>query len=447
MVKVLKVKRRQFQTFIFSYELNKMREQTTISEQVVEIGKKYSTLFLAQPRYTQAETIAAMKGIAADVSRLEKRIFMIADRQQTTLLNVVHFDIRKVLQTLGYIRSDIILLDGCDDAIKSVENMICKVREIEVVIKKIEGSPELQLTIYNKMIENYQTSKWLRDYQKFVHQVKEEVAEEVKKGKPALDVLKGKLRNMRQTRLESYMPAHVKRLYDSVVAADSSTYEAIVLGRNELSEDDIADFFSFLFRYSTLKWHIDSVPLLNPVIGDNDKLFTCWAAKKYVTLLSPALIMFGGIQEKGHIPILLMLMKDLGLSPIGNKPFVQMKDYANEMSTDEGLKFDKDHSIFSKMFGWLGEGNRFCELEWGDVGNTQFMEDHIQEYQDVYWRCFTILNQRGLRKPNEIKVASYLKNPHPALSMNVVMDNYTSEQLIRLNFLRSTIRRETLVFG
>ena len=124
-----------------------------------------------------------------------------------------------------------------------------------------------------------------------------------------------------------------------------------------------------------------------------------------------------------------------------------MKDYANEMNIDEGLRFERDYSIFSKMFGWLGDDNSFCELEWGNVGNTQFTEDNIQEYQDVYWRCFTILNQRGLRMPNEIKVASYLKNPHPDLRMNVVMDNYTQDQLTRLYFLRSTIRRETLVFG
>jgi hypothetical protein len=281
-----------------------------------------------------------------------------------------------------------------------------------------------------------------------VQQVRSDVAEEVKQGKSAIDVLRAKLVNMRQKRLDSYMPAHVRRLYDSVVTADCPTYVAIVEGRKELTEDDITDFFSFLYRYSLLKNHIDSVHLLKPVTGDYDKLFTSWAAKKYVTLLSPALMMLGGIQEKGHFAILLMVLRDLGLSPKESTPYLQMKNYANEINEkDDALLFGTDHSIFSKTVGQVGDTS-FCKLEQGDAGDSKFEVEKLKEYQTVYHRCLTILNYFGLRRPEEMKSAAYLKESNPTIEvLSDYMSIYPEGVRMRLSFLCSVLRRETLVFG
>ena len=428
--------------------MRKSLEQTAISEQVMELGKKCGELLQSQPRQSEAETDAAKKGIVADVGRLECCISVIADWQQTTLLNVVPFDARKVLQTLGYVKSDMMLLGDCDEAIKAVDSMICRVREIEAVIQKIEGCGETQIGLYQKMMDDYRVSQWAHDYLVFVQRVRDDVREEVKSGKSAIDVLKSKLVSMRQKRLDSYMPAHVRRLYDSVVTADCPTYEAIVRGRQELTDDDITDFFSFLYRYSLLKHHIESVSFLKPVVGDYDKLFTSWAAKKYVTLLSPALMVYGGIQEKGHFAVLLMVMRDLGLSPKENTPYLQMKNYANEINkVDDILQFGNDHTIFSKTFKLLGE-TPFCELEYGAVGDSKFEVEKLKEYQEVYHRCLTILNYFGLRRPEEMKSAAYLKEPNPTIDiLSDYMGLYSDEVRTRLNFLCSVLRRETLVFG
>ena len=428
--------------------MRKSLEQTAISEQVVELGKKCGELLQSQPRQSQAETDAAKKGIVAEVGRLEKCISAIADKQQATLLDVVPFDARKVLQTLGYVRSDMMLTGDCDDAIKVVDSMICRVREIEAVSQKIEGCVETQRELYQKMMDDYRTSKWAHDYLVFVQQVSSDVAEEVKLGKKAIDVLKSKLVSMRQKRLDSYMPVHVRRLYDSVVTAECPTYVAIVEGRRELTEDDITDFFSFLYRYSLLKNHIDSVHLLKPVTGDYDKLFTSWAAKKYVTLLSPALMMLGGIQEKGHFAILLMVLRDLGLSPKESTPYLQMKNYANKINkVDDILQFGNDHTIFSKTFKLVGD-TPFCELEQGALGDSKFEVEKLKEYQTVYHRCLTILNYFGLRRSEEMNTAAYLKEPNPTIDiLNDYMGLYSEEVRTRLSFLCSVLRRETLVFG
>ena len=430
------------------HKLDKMNtlQKSNIGEQVVELNKICSSLYLLQPGQSKADTDASMQSIVAGVHRLESSISMIADRQRVTLLNVVHFDVRKVLQTLGYIRWDVTLMGGQDDAIKSIDNMISMVRDLEALSQKIEGDGATQCTLFNKMVEDYRANEWSHDYWPFVWQVKEDVDGDIKAGMTELDALRRELRNLRQTHMNSYKPAPVKRLYDSIVTQNRPLYEAIVLDREKLSEDDLSDLFSFLFRYSVLKGHIDSVHLMKPVSGKYEKLFTCWAAKEYVDRLSP-LLLISGILEKGHFPILLMVMRDLGLSPKDNKPFIQMKNYANEINTNvEELRFDKDYSLFSKMFGWLGNAS-FCELEYGEIGDTGFDPQKIKEYQDTYQRCFTILNQHGLCVPKERKLASYLLTPDPNISLDVIMERLPAEYRIRLDFLRSTLRRETLVWG
>ena len=445
--------------------MKKSLEKTTICEQVVELNKMCSSLSMIQPRQSKADTDASMQSIVAGVRRLESNISMIADRQRVTLLNVVPFDVRKVLQTLGYIRWDITLVGGSDDAIKAIDNMISLVRELKSLNQKIEGDAATQCDLYNKMVEDYRAKEWSRDYWSFVRQVKEDIDVDIKAGMTESDAfrrelknlrqthlnsykparIKRELKNLRQTHLNSYKPARIKRLYDCVVNQDCPLYEAIVRDRENLTDDDLSDLFSFFFRYSVLKGHIDSVNLLKPVAGDYDKLFTSWAAKKYVTLLSPALMMFGGIQEKGHFPILLMVMRDLGLSPKENTPYLQMKNYANEINkVDEILQFGNDHTIFSKTFKLLGD-TPFCELEYGAVGDSGFELQKIKEYQEVYHRCYTILNYLGLRKPEEVKTAAYLKEPYPDFQMADVVEVYPVELRPRLNFLRSVLRRETLI--
>ena len=425
----------------------KTLQKSNIGEQVFELNKMCSSLCMIQPRQSKADTDASMQSIVAGVRRLESNISMIADRQRVTLLNVVPFDVRKVLQTLGYIRWDITLVGGSDDAIKAIDNMISLVRELESLNQKIEGDAATQCDLYNKMVEDYRAKEWSREYWSFVRQVKEDIDVDIKAGMTESDALRRELKNLRQTHLNSYKPARIKRLYDCVVNQDCPLYEAIVRDRENLTDDDLSDLFSFFFRYSVLKGHIDSVNLLKPVAGDYDKLFTSWAAKKYVTMLSPALMMFGGIQEKGHFPILLMVMRDLGLSPKENTPYLQMKNYANEINkVDEILQFGNDHTIFSKTFKLLGD-TPFCELEYGAVGDSKFEVEKLKEYQDVYHRCLTILNYQGLRRPEEMKTAAYLKEPHTKFKMSDVMEVYPVELRMRLSFLSSVLRRETLVFG
>jgi hypothetical protein len=385
-----------------------------------------------------------MQSIVAGVRRLESSISMIADRQRMTLLNVVPFDVRKVLQTLGYIRWDITLIGGSDDAIKSIDNMISVIRELESLSQKIESDAATQCDLYNKMVEDYRTKEWSRDYRSFVRQVKEDIDVDIKAGMSVFDALRRELKNLRQRHLNSYMPTPVKRLYDCVVTQNCPLYEAIVLGRENLSEDDLSDLFSFFFRYSVLKGHIDSIPLLKPVTGKYEKLFSCWAAKEYVVRLSPVLKFYGEFNRKEHYGVLLQVLFDLGLARQETTPHLSMMHYVNERLIEyDDLRFEQQ-TMITKTMGELKKVD-FQLLELGEVGAMNLTAEKLEEYQEIYWRCFTIINQFGLRKPDEMKLASHLQNPHPYVNLGIVMKRFSNSGLMRLNFLNSVLRRETLI--
>ena len=470
-------------------------------EEQVDYLEKNCHLFAKSCSYlSKTEFGATMHNILLGIRRLEVAIRLVIEAQRCTLLDVVPFKPNNVLLSFGHIRTDISLIQPFDvdkrdeedstdwkamiklenketpftigddyeeyenarfflmsnirrnyyeavDKIKQIENWL---KELDEITIRIETKNDAQRELYNKMCNDYEKKEWSQDRLDFIEQENATIKYELKKGKEIPDILKSELRELKHTHLNSFMPAPVKRLYNTVLNQKRLPYEVMVRNRKKLSEDDISDYFSFLFRYQTLWEHIESIPLLAPLTGKYEKLFTCRAAKEYVDILSRALMMFGGIEGKEHFGILLIVMNDLGLALLANKPYLPMMHYANEINKkDESLRFTEkkdQQSSISKVGNKLGN-TPFCELEYGDKGDSQFADNKIEEYQEVYSRCYAILNQRGLRMPKEIKVASYLKNPNLSINLSIVMDGYSKEQLYRLNFLRSVLRRETLVFG
>lgn len=472
------------------------KETGNIEEQLNHLAT-YCSLFAQSYSYlSQTEVGAEMNNVLLGVRRLENNIEKVAKRQERTLLNVVPFKIKDALQLIGHIKSDISLTQplrdkgweekqevtdwdelirqenktspftigddyddyhktryfltskiepNCEETNRRLDNIIRLIREIELQNNKIEGNIKTQRDLYNNMVNEFRENDWRLDRDSFIQQEREALEDEENKGKDKIDILKKELLEIKQTHLNSYMPNYVKKVYRTVLNQRITPYEAIVRQRNKLSEDDITDYFSFLFRFSTLKEYIESIPLLMPLTDRYKDLFTCRAAKEYCDLLSPVILLGGGIEEKGHFAILLMVMSDLGLAQIALKPYKEMMLYANEINkADRTLKFKEQSRI--NQVSLLFEQSPICELNYGEVGETGLDSKKIKELQDVYWRCFTILNQRDLRMPKEIQVASYLLKPHPDINLSLYMDNYTDNQLVRLNFLRSVLRRETLVF-
>ena len=470
-------------------------------EEWVDHLEKMCHLFAQSYIYlSQTEFGGAMHNILLGIRRLRNAVLQVANEQRNTLLIVTPIKTNKILQVLGHIRSDISVPQSFDvekkeeedttdwNALIKIENndspfnigddyeeyhktrfflmssirrnyfesvdyikeIISLLKEIDDRSIKIETNIDTQRTIFNKMLDDYRKTEWSQDRSDFIAQVNATIDENNEKGIVLFDTLKSVLSELKHMHLNSFMPAYIKRVYRTVINQKRQPYEAIVRNRKKLTVDDISDYFSFLFRYQTLKEHIDSIPLLKPSVGEYADLFTCQAAILYVKMLKSVIWVHGGIENKEHFAILYLAMKDLGLAKADTSPFLLMANFANEINeSDDRLVFKEGKNKQAMITKVAGKFNntRFCELEFGEAGPTGFTEDKMKEYQMVYWRCFVILNQRGLRMPKEINVAHYLKNPHPKIDLSIIMEGFSRENLIKLNFLRSVLRRETLVFG
>lgn len=471
-----------------------------IEEQVKLLAKSCDLFSQMHSFVTQTEIGGMMHNILLGIRRLENSISHIVSRQEMTLLDMVNFKIDFVRRQIGYINSDLKLSQSFDvdkkdeedttdwDAMLDLENeevpftigdnydaynktryflmssirrnyyetedriksIISKLGELEILKTRIERSEETQREIYMNMMEDYRNTEWRQDRDSYILQVNTSIKKDSAKGISLIETLNKELSALVMTHLNSFMPTPLRNLYNTVVNHRHHPFEVIIRHKKKLKEDDITTYFSFLFRYSTLKEHIDSIMLEEPLIGQYEKLFTSQAAKEYVDLLIPAIWAYGGIENKEHFAILLLVMMELGLAKANTNPYLPMANYANEINVDdEELRFKEGknkQSMITKVAGMFSD-IQFCKLEFGETGAIELSVDKMKEYQMVYWRCFTILNQRGLRMPKEIKVASYLKNSHPSINLSVIMEGFPNEQLIRLNFLRSVLRRETHVFG
>ena len=438
-----------------------------------------------------------MQNILLGMRRLENEILDIERKQQRTLLNVLTFDIDDVKNEVSHCMVDIEnsqmfdvnnkteeVDENWQEAI-SIENqsapftlgddyseytdtrlflmknirpnyfkLVDSVETIKAhldsLAEQIDGimySSRVRSMIYNKMFNDYQKNEWGQDYASFIYQTKNAVEEGIKHGIDVVATLKNELGALTSQNYNTFMSPAIRAVFKTVTSPRLSPAEAIAKKRMKLVEDDISSFFSYYFRYSLLKNHLDSLPLLQPVDGVYSQLFVNRAAKEYVDILQPFLWTSGIIKKKGHIGILLLAMYDLGLTQkvyTKNKelfPNIPMMHYANEMNTyNAKLKID-GQSIISKITGAIGL-TPFCELEYGDVGDSKFEPNKIREFQNVYALCFALLNHANLVMPEEKKVALYILEQQKSLHLTGNPQRLEDS----LKFLCSVIRRETLLF-
>lgn len=471
-----------------------MRKNPKANISEIEMLLEYISVLSKQLResysfLSDTEFGGMMHNILLGMRRLESEIIDIERRQRKTLLNVVSFDIDEVKNFVSHIMVDIedaqmfdvqdksdlvntnwqeaISLEnqkapftlGDDYAeytdtriflmknirpnffkiVDSVKNIKVHLDDLSDQIINILYSKETRSQIYHEMIIDYQKNEWGQDYANFIFQTKLVVEEGAKRGKDVEEVLNNELRSLTSENYNTFVSPAIRAVFKTVTSPKLSPADAIAKNRMKLYEDDISGFFSYYFRYSLLKNHLDSLPLLEPAKGNYAQLFVNRAAKEYVDILKPIIWEKGGIQEKGHFGLLLLAMNDLKLA---HKENIPMMHYANEINTNnERLRFNKDQSMIGKVAGKIGN-TPFFELEYGEVGDSDFDPAKIKGYQDVYVRCFSILNYGGLVKNDEISLASYIKQQ----ADSTILDYLQSSIRDRLVFLRSVLRRETILF-
>lgn len=479
-----------------------MRSKPRINKSEIEQLLEYISVLSMQLResyrfLSDTEIGGLMHNILLGMRRLENTVLNIERKQKTTLLNVVSFDIDEVKNKVSHSMVDVEnaqmfdvdnkseeIDENWQEAISlenqnapftlgddyseytatrlflmknirtnyfkitdSVKNVKTHLDYLSEQIDSIKYSSKDRSVLYHKMITEYQNNEWDQDYNSFIYQTKLAVEEGKEKGKNVEDVLNNELRALTSQNYNTFMSPAIQAVFKTVTNPRLSPADAIAKNRFKLDEDDISSFFSYYHRYSLLKNHLDSLPLLQPVDGVYSQLFVNRAAKKYVDILQPFIWSSDIIKEKGHIGILLLAMYDLGLTQKickTNKeyfPNIPMMHYANETNANNVKLRIEDQSIISKKSGAIGQ-TPFRELEYGDVGDSKFEPNKIREFQDVYAVCFALLNHENLVMPEEKKIAPYILKQQKSICLEGLNQDLDNE----LKFLRSVIRRETLLF-
>ena len=475
-------------SYSFKREQSDIKAQIYCIEAIGEIFAKSGSFI------SSTEVGGLMNNLVLASRRLEDHIGRIERKQNKTLLNIIPFNLRetrKIIRDLLYNVQDALATDLKDsnsedvrdwgevismennepafslydsseevesirwhliknikvnytrftDLIKSINRHLDSIEEYNHHLDDVEISGK----IYSKMLEDYQREEWEMHRESLIIQTRNRIRDFQENGRSEDEALQRELDSLKVFYINDNQQRSLRRLFKTVVDETLNPVEVIIDLRDELTDDDISNYFTFLFKYRTLKTHIDSNNLLKPEDTEYSRLFTSCASKKYIDILCPIISKAGGIIKKQHFGILYLVMHDLGLVKKTSKSNIQMMQYANtNLMSMESLRMS-DQSMIRITLSKNRE-QCFGKLEYKSTQGTKFKQNEIKPLQDVYWRLFTILNS-GLVRPEEHVFADYLREPHP----NVDLDKLLSEQLSdieqqRLSYLRSVLRKETLMF-
>ena len=402
---------------------------------------------------TSKEVDVQMNSLVNWAGRWEQRLSELKSEQENTLLDLIPFDIKEAKRAVNdlmflvreYSHAHLDNTDGCMRLIEKAETILQHLTDIEDFLYKTGSDMKLSNSIYNNMLQRFQKDEWGSVKTGLVARTKRAIKMGRGIGQEDEYILNKELDGLKANYVNGNSSKAVKRLYQTFLEFKESPVRIIVEYREVLTEDDISNFFNFVYSYGAIYSHIKTLPLLEPLTGDDAKLFTSKSAKTYFEVMLPIIVLYGEIESLAHYGILLMAMGDLGLAQLDNKPYAQMKNYLTEKLPEEDLLQKSDQEMIALTVR-NAQNNPFCELEQGVVIGTKFKPTQIEKYQDVYWRCFTLLSQGGRIMPKDIKLASYLTKPHPLIDFDSIMDDLVPGYRWRIDFYRSVLRGKSLLF-
>lgn len=452
-------------------------------------------LFAGVGEYASSTEIGGMmSNLVIGTRRLESRLAELEKRQKETLLNITPFDLKeakKIVHDLEYQVDEALSIDisekpeekqidweevikeentslgfALSDSNEEFERVrwflmknirenykkfryLCKdinqhLDYIGKHFKETEKDRELSGDIYNQMLNRYLQTEWQLERSSLISSVKKSVAEEKKSNFDEKHTLRNELGQLRSAFVHGNPSTAQRILYRTVIAA-TNPIKVIVEYRDELTEDDLINYFTFHFGFNMLRAHYNTLPLLEPLTGEYAKLFTCKPAHNYVNIMLPIIDVYVELEELAHYGILMMVLADLDLVVMKNKPYKLMKKYFTANLPNQKILQNSDQEMI-RITVSNANGKKFCELERGEVEGTDYKPSTINKYQDIYWRCFTLLSQGGQILPKNIQLATYLTQPHPKIHLSNIMDCLENRHRYWVDFYRSVLRGETLMF-
>lgn len=457
--------------------------------------KAFGKLFSSNKRLaTSTEIGAMMTSLVPNIRRLEQRLENLVERQIMTLLNIIPFDIteaKKTIRDLMYYVDDALNIDlleypeeekkdwmeviktenkldafAMSDATEEFEktrwylmrNIKSNYKKIGSIAKEInqhfddleyhldktKTDLKIRERTYMSMITQYEKDEWGSEFNSLLDDVNDAILLGRENKQTEEYVLETKLAELKSEYKRGCSNNILKRLYRATTTQKESPIEIIVDNREELTDNDISNFFTFHYSFWSLKNHINTISLMQPLDEEDKDLFVSTVNKEYVELVMPLINRYVGIDQPYHLGILFLALEDFGLVD-KKRRFAKYKRFLLGKLTNEAHLNIEDTDMISVTVG-DAKDTQFCELEYGEVEGTKFSARKIKLYQDMYHRIFTILSMGGRYVPKGMKLAQYLHDPSPDISLSTIGEEQGHSLWGTLKFYHSVFKGETLLF-
>lgn len=176
--------------------------------------------------------------------------------------------------------------------------------------------------------------------------------------------------------------------------------------------------------------------LLEPCEGYQGKLFWNRAALEFAKLIKSTIASYVGFDNKMNASFLFYAMRDLRLIFAEENNATLMAVFMKEVYEEE-ISADTISRPLRKS-----NGQAFCMIDENNL--RSFTDKEFQKFKEPYWLIYSIMNK--VLAIESVGCAGYLNQLHPTIASRDVFENLDEEKRLRLYFLSSVLRGETLMF-
>lgn len=325
-----------------------------------------------------------------------------------------------------------------DECIRGVNERIDKMLADGKKMKRDKG---LRMERFRAMEEYYIKNLWEQDEAALIEQVlgeikyNEQLRLEGKEYKTEAEILQELLSDIHA---ENTIPGTNNRIsFINLCRANHDEVARLVAeNRDNFGYDDMMSHFKYRESDKLITDHLKSRFLLAPCDDYQGKLFVNKAAFKFAKLIKGAINYYVGFNNKMNAAFFFYAMRDLGLVFSEENNATLMADFMKDVY-EEDISADTITRPLRKT-----NGQTFCMIDERNL--RSFTVKEFQKYKETYWLCYSIINK--VLSIEDVECAEYLKQLHPTIASEVVLENLGDEDYSELHFLSSVLRGDALMF-
>ena len=319
-----------------------------------------------------------------------------------------------------------------DECIADVIEMINRILADGKSLKRNKG---FRMQRYDVMEDFYKKNHWAQDRAQFLAWVKGELDDMGNRGKSEATVLNAIIQNITADNTSDHRNKTLCSI--NMVRKDRAEVARLfAVNRSVLSADDAISHFRFRECDKLITDHMETRYLLEPCEGYQGKLFWNRAALEFAKLIKSTIASYVGFENKMNASFFFYAMRDLRLIFAEENNATLMAVFMKEVYEEE-ISADTISRPLRKS-----NGQAFCMIDENNL--RSFTDKEFQKFKEPYWLIYSIMNK--VLAIESVGCAGYLNQLHPTIASRDVFENLDEEKRLRLYFLSSVLRGETLMF-